>query len=115
MMLNRSSQDTRLLLASALSLLKSLYKPGYRYHKCAIQLGHIQAAAAPQQADLFAELEDEPKKSRQLMAAIDQINQRYHRGIAVSETRQSRQWQTPVEHLSPKRTTDWNELAKVRC
>lgn len=34
-------------------MFEAIYKPGYGYHKCGIQLSHIQPETMPGQMDLF--------------------------------------------------------------
>ncbi len=78
-----------------------------------MQLGHIQPALAPNQLDLFNMAEH--NKSDALMMTIDKINQRFHQGITVSTTGINNHWQTPVKYLSQRYTTNWDELAVVKC
>lgn len=115
-LLNQATQDTRPIIRTAKRLLADIYKPGYRYQKCGVQLGHIQPAVLPRQSDLFAqESLAEQRQSLSLMAAIDQINRCFHHGIAVGTTGWRNGWQCPVEHLSRRYTTRWQELARAQC
>ncbi|MCK5830239.1 MAG: Y-family DNA polymerase [Methylococcales bacterium] len=111
--LNQSTNDTRHIIAVAKRLLKNIFKPGYRYQKCSVQLGHIQLASIPNQTDLFDMAEH--NNSAILMSTIDKINQRFSKGIFMSATGIKNSWQTPVEHLSQRYTTSWDELATVKC
>ena len=97
-------------------MLNEIYKAGYRYQKCGVQLGHIQLAMTPNQTDLF-DLTSESNniKSQKLMAAIDNINKRFPKGITVSATGFKNSWQYQVQHLSKRYTTSWSELAVVKC
>lgn len=114
MVLSQATSDTRKIISSAKKLLQEIYKTGYRYQKCGVQLGHIQARMQPNQMDLFAQQENKTQKSHELMTAVDQINQRFPKGIGVSAAL-NKAWQSPVEHLSQQYTTRWNELAVVKC
>ncbi len=78
-----------------------------------MQLGHIQDALVPSQVDLF-DFTDQ-NKNTELMSTIDKINNRFPKGITLSATGINTTWQTPVEYLSPHYTTNWNELAVVKC
>jgi len=40
--LDAATQDSRAIIATANRLLKEIYKAGYGYHKCGVQLSHIQ-------------------------------------------------------------------------
>lgn len=111
--LQQPTSDTRQIISIAKRLLRDIFKHGYRYQKCAVQLGHIQDALTPNQIDLFSFTE--PNKNTELMTTIDKINNRFPKGITLSATEINTAWQTPVEHLSLHYTTDWNELAVVKC
>lgn len=115
-LLHQSTSDSRQIIAIAKRLLKDVYKAGYRYQKCGVQLGHIQAASVPNQIDLFDLAgHDNRNKSDELMATIDKINRRFPKGISLSATGINTSWQGPVEHLSQHYTTNWDEVAVVRC
>lgn len=115
-LLRQSTSDSRQIIAIAKNLLKDVYKAGYRYQKCGVQLGHIQATSVPNQIDLFDLAgHDNRNKSDELMATIDKINRRFPKGISLSATGINTSWQSPVEHLSQHYTTNWDEVAVVRC
>lgn len=114
--LNQLTCDTRQIISTAKRLLKEIFKPGYRYQKCGIQLGHIQPASMPEQIDLFSSLANSrDDNSLELMTVIDQINQRFPNRISVSTAKLNRNWRSSVDFLSPSYTTDWNDLAVVKC
>ena len=113
MQLQQATSDTRQIISIAKHLLKDIFKLGYRYQKCGVQLGHIQDALIPCQGDLF-DVTDQ-NKNTELMTTIDKINNRFPKGITLSATGINTAWQTPVEHLSPHYTTDWDELTVVKC
>jgi len=113
-LLYQATSDTRLITKTAKHLLKDIFKTGYRYQKCSVQLGHIRMASIPSQIDLF-ERAHINSNSDLLMSTIDQINQRFPKSITVSTTGIKNSWQVPVEHLSQRYTTNWEELATVKC
>jgi len=113
MQLQQPSSDTRQINSIAKHLLKDIFKLGYRYQKCGVQLGQIQAASLPNQIDIFAT--NKQNNSSELMNTIDKINNRFPKGITLSATGINTGWQVPVEYLSQRYTTDWNELAVVKC
>lgn len=110
-LLRQSTSDSRQIITTAKRLLKEIFKIGYRYQKCGVQLGHIQPASIPNQIDLFDLAEQ--SNSHVLMNTMDKINQRFPKSISISGINNN--WQTPVEHLSQRYTTNWNELARVLC
>ncbi len=108
--------DTRRIISIAKSLLKGIFKPGYRYQKCGIQLGHIQPGSIPEQIDLFNVPENTVyDNSIELMTVIDQINQRFPNKISVSTAKLNKNWRSSVDFLSQSYTTKWNDLAVVKC
>ncbi|MCF6203662.1 MAG: Y-family DNA polymerase [Methylococcaceae bacterium] len=115
-LLHQSTSDSRQIITIAKRLLKDIYKVGYRYQKCGVQLGHIKAASLPSQIDLFDFTEHNDRNtSDELMATIDKINHRFPKGITLSTTGTNTGWQSPVEHLSQHYTTSWDEIVVVRC
>lgn len=109
--LHQLTDDTRHIINIAKRLLKDIYKTGYRFQKCGVQLGHIQAASNFKQIDLF----DTPLPNHnRLMSTIDKVNQRFPKAISIGYGFRNN-WQTPVEHLSQRYTTHWDELVIARC
>ncbi|MCK5478544.1 MAG: Y-family DNA polymerase, partial [Methylococcales bacterium] len=75
--LNQATSDTRHIINVAKQLLKEIYKVGYHYQKCSVQLGHIRPASDPGQVDLFELTElDCHNNSDELMTMVDRINQK---------------------------------------
>lgn len=107
------TQDTRRLIHAAKQLLLGIYKEGYRYQKCGIQLSGIQPNCVPGQADLFAgtKLSNE----RELMACLDKINHRFPKAVSIAASGLNKSWQFQPERMSKRYTTHWDELAIVKC
>ncbi|MDD5277854.1 MAG: DUF4113 domain-containing protein, partial [Methylovulum sp.] len=110
------TQDTRLIVTQANRLLEGVFRTGYKYHKCGVQLSHIQPEALPRQLELFdfadAGLQ---KENRPLMKTVDQINRRFPQGISIAATGFKKTWKPKAERISPCYTTHWQELMKVNC
>ncbi|WP_341327303.1 Y-family DNA polymerase [Methylotuvimicrobium sp. KM2] len=111
--LDFATQDTRVLIGTAKKLLGEIFRPGYRYQKCGVQLDRIQSVRHPAQLDLFTAAES--NSARQLMTAVDTINRRFPKAIAIASTGIRKDWKFHVEYLSRHYTTDWNQLAIVQC
>jgi DNA polymerase V len=110
------TQDTRLIVTQANRLLEGVFRTGYKYHKCGVQLSHIQPEALPGQLELFDFADDGlPKESRPLMKTVDQINRRFPQGISIAATGFKKTWKLKAERISPCYTTHWQELMKVNC
>jgi len=116
MKLAAATQDTRIVISAANRLLQEIFKPGYAYHKCGVQLSQIQPANAPGQFDLFGlAYNGIPQESRQLMQAMDQINRRFPHGVSIAASGPDKSWKSKVERLSLGYTTNWRELVCVKC
>src|SRR5664280_2427706 len=83
--LDAATQDTRAIIATANRMLKEIFRPGYNYQKCGVQLSHIQPESSPGQMELFDFADNSlPTESRPLMKIVDQINRRFPRAISVA-------------------------------
>ena len=113
--LDAAIQDTRAIIAAANRMLKEIFRPGYNYQKCGVQLSHIQPESSPGQIELFDFADNGlPTESRPLMKAVDQINRRFPKAISVAATGFDKTWKAKAERVSQRYTTDWLELVKVR-
>jgi len=110
-----ATQDTRVIVATANRLLKSMFKPGYRYQKCGVQLGKIAPATVPGQADLFEFAAGDAGHRAQLMQALDQVNRRFPHSTRIAAAGFDQSWKPKAERISKRYTTDWEELVIVKC
>ena len=114
--LDAATQDTRAIITMANRLLKELFKAGYGYHKCGVQLSQLQPESSPGQMELFDFANNGlPADNRPLMKVVDQINRRYPKAISVAATGFDKTWKAKAERISPRYTTNWRELASVKC
>ena len=114
--LDAATQDTRAIIATANRMLKEIFKSGYGYQKCGVQLSHIQPESAPGQIELFDFADNGlPTENRQLMKVVDQINRRFPKTISVAATDFDKTWKSKAERISQRYTTDWRELVTVKC
>lgn len=106
------SNDTRLLVRTALWILKRLYRPGYLYQKSGVMLNGLVSAAGVQQDLFFGN--GNTKKSEKVMAALDSINQRYGRQtLKVASEGFNAPWKMKQEFKTPDYTCDWKGLIKA--
>lgn len=112
--LKAATQDTRVLVSEAHKLLKDIFRVGYRYHKCGVQLSQIRPSLEPGQLDLFEAMAFGSVGNPALMQTMDQINRRFPKGINVAAIGFDRVWQSKVAQLSNRYTTDWQGLVKVK-
>ena len=108
------------IVAAATELLKRLFRPGYKYRKVMIALIGLANDNNPQY-DLFDTHYNKKKQMEPLMQAFDKINDRYGRGTIKLcsglgkrlPDNEARPWETKREYLSPKYTTNINDIPKV--
>ena len=111
--LDTGTQDTRVIIVTACRLLTEIFKAGYGYRKCGVQLSHIQPETMPGQLELFDFVDNGLQDNRQLMKVVDQINRRFPKAIFVAAT-SNQAWKSKIERVSPHYTTDWRELVLVK-
>lgn len=98
---------------AALWLLNRMYKPGVYYMRASVMLDELVAEAG-QQRELFG-YSDQDSNTVKLMAAVDQINNKYARGtVKLASEGIKNGWTMRRAFKSPNYTTDWDELPKVR-
>lgn len=126
--LARPTADTRLLVQAAVTAVHSQFRPGYPYAKAGVMLTALQPAdTVDRQAelDLFgpAPAAAPPQADRgRLMAAMDALNRRFGRdavrmgsAAAASNGAEVRSWSIKQERRSPRCTTRWAEMPRVRA
>ena len=110
-----ATQDTRSIIATANRMLKEIFRAGYDYQKCGVQLSHIQPESSPGQLELFDFADTGlSAENRPLMKAVDRINRRFPKAISVAATGFDKTWKAKAEQVSQRYTTDWRELVYVR-
>jgi DNA polymerase V len=85
-------------------LLQQIFKAGFRYQQCGVQLSDIRPESTPGQIDLF-EFSDQALQdnSTALMKTMDQINRRFHkRAITLAATGLDQRWQVKIENVSSR-------------
>jgi len=107
------SADTRDLVAASLAGLQAIFRPGPAYAKAGVILMDL-VEPGRFTPDLFA---PQPRPgSDRLMAVIDTINAKQGRGtIRPARLAVDQGFSMKRERLSPRFTTSWSELLRVRC
>ncbi len=113
------TNDTRLLTQTAQTVLRTLFRPGYRYIKAGVMLLDLRARGDLQQGDLFG-IESAAMEARcaALMATLDRVNAKWGSGtlgIGSAGLKSDRRWTVARGKLSPAYTTKWSELRRVRA
>ena len=107
-----ASADTTVLVKAALCALNRLWRDGYRYKKAGVTLLGL-APVSIIQGDLWTK-PDTPR-SKALMRVMDGINQTHGREtIRLAGSGLHRGWKLRSEQPSPRYTTDWNDLLRVK-
>lgn len=107
------TQDSRDIIAAATRCLDAIWKDGYRYQKAGVMLGDFYSQGVAQ-LNLFDD--NAPRQnSEKLMEVLDHLNAKNGRG-ALYFAGQGIQtaWQMKREMLSPRYTTRYSDLLRVR-
>lgn len=103
--------DSRELVKAAATVANNLFEPGYKLKKAGVILLGL-TSQQERQLSLFETSDTE--RSQALMQVMDAINNRYGREtIQLASSGVRKKWQVKAEKLSPRYTTDWNELPIV--
>ncbi|MBW7997745.1 MAG: Y-family DNA polymerase [Candidatus Glassbacteria bacterium] len=111
----QATNDTREMIRAGLDAMESIYHWNRRYKRAGVWLTKIIPEHSIQ-GDLF--LDDDIKRRRRAMRALDEINTKYGIGTVSylsSGLIKLSNWRTTFNCLSPARTTRWDQLLSVRC
>jgi len=110
--LPQASNSNQALIQAALQGLRQIYQPGLKYKKTGI----IVSGITPDnfvQGNLF---EGSDFRKKELTSLTDHINQRYGRDkLKLAVQGSGKEWHLKQEKLSPRYTTRWTELLKVKA
>jgi len=112
------SDSTILLTKLAHRALKQVWQPGFQYQKASVMLSKIQPKSALQ-VDLFAPdplFSGNPKSDR-LMQTVDRLNRQMGKQTIqlASSGLQNKNWKMNRRLMSPRYTTRWEDLLKVKA
>jgi len=107
-----ASNSTLTISNEAVAILKKLYQEGERYSKA----GVIVTGLIPENRKQFHLFEEENPKHLKLMQVIDKIHKKTgERKIRLGNQDLQHTWKMRQDHLSPKYTTDFNQILKIKC
>lgn len=106
------TQSTPEVIHMALEALRKIFRPGYKYKRAGVLFPEL-VPEDQVQASLF-DLVDRDR-SRTLMTAVDQVQKKQGRNILAFAAQGSQRWQTRFEHRTPRYTTRWDELLRVKA
>jgi DNA polymerase V len=111
--LPEATADSCDLAAMARWLGRSIWRQGFRFAKAGVVLTELVGASTVQRSFLV-----DPARRAQsgpLMATIDEINRRMGAGtLILASTGIRRTWKTQESMRTPRYTTRWDELVRVR-
>lgn len=107
------TQDSRDIINAAVKCLDKIWKDGHRYQKAGIMLGDFFSQGVAQ-LNLFDE--NAPRAgSERLMEVLDYLNGKDGKGtLYFAGQGIQQQWQMKRDMLSPRYTTRYSDLIKVR-
>lgn len=107
-----ATADTAKLMSTAMEALESIYCLGFSYKKVGVILSSL-SLGLQQQGDFFSE---DSKENISLMETLDNINQCMGKGtLRYAREGYTKVWQGSKSWCSPRYTTDWLELLKVKA
>ena len=110
-LLPESTNSTLEIVRQARIALRQVFQPGYGYKKAGVILSQI-TPASEQQGSLFSPLDRE--KHARLMGTLDSVNKLHGKGTLIVAAQGTEPFRMNREHLSPRYTTDWNELLTIK-
>ena len=106
------SNDTAFIIRAARKCLDQIFAQGYKYNKAGIMLLDL-VPVTYNQMELFDS--NESRERARLMETIDTMNTAMGSDtVRFGSQGISHPWARRCEHRSPRYTTNWNELVKVR-
>lgn len=102
------------LIHAALLGLEVIYRDGYEYKKAGVITQGLQPESIIQ-GNVFLQ-EYEPERQQRLMETIDSLNDRFGKNtVSWAASGINRSWVTKRDKVSPRYTTNWNELPIVKA
>ncbi len=100
------------LINAGLKALDLIYKPGLKYKKSLVILSGL-IPLNQIQSNMFESRDT--NKGKELMLALDKINRSWGGGtVKYASSGLKQKWRAKQEKRSPRYTTNWNELLRVR-
>jgi DNA polymerase V len=115
--LRRPTDDSRLLVQSAVVGIRQIYQSGYRLSKAGVMLMDLSNETV-EQCELGLEPIDTRDRSK-LMMTMDALNSRFGRGTvhvgSAARQRAPSDWSMRQERLTPQYTTKWGDMPIARA
>jgi len=111
----RPTDATNEMLSAIRNEVAGLFMEGVRYRKSGMVFFGLEKAGAARQLDLFQSAP--PLEKSPLYKAVDALNARFGKSTVFTAAEgmgEKLSWKMKRERLSPRATTQWTELLKVR-
>lgn len=106
---------TPLLISSAISGLKKIFRKGYLFKKTGVMLTEIVRKNNRQISFIEYENPEFEDKNQKVMSVLDQTNLKFGRGtLKYASEGIEQNWKMRMSFKSNSYTTNWNEIPKVR-
>lgn len=114
--LDRPTDDSREIVAAAIRTLERLYMPNRLYMKGGVMLMEIGSRSGEQLSLLsMPQCDADRARSEKLMGVMDTLNDKMGRGtIKIGMPSPGAAWHLRCAHRSPRYTTRWEEIPRVR-
>jgi len=107
-----ATSDSIEIVKTALTILESIFKNGYRYQKAGVLLSNLSEST--NNKNLFSSEKDE--KINSLMKSIDNTNYRYGRStLSLASAGVQKRWSSKRQHYSRIDTADFHCLPTIRA
>jgi len=107
-----ATSDSIEIVKTALTILESIFKNGYRYQKAGVLLSSLSEST--NNKNLFSSEKDE--KINSLMKSIDNTNYRYGRStLSLASAGVQKRWSSKRQHYSRIDTADFHCLPTIRA
>ncbi|WP_317112209.1 DUF4113 domain-containing protein [Chroococcidiopsis sp. SAG 2025] len=111
-----ASNHTPTLLKSALALTQQLWRDEVEFARAGVILTKLVDENIIQLSLFDDDYDPTDERSKQLMQAIDELNQLYGRDLVrFAAVGTNQHWQTRARYCSNRWTTRWSELPIAKC
>nr|WP_280552722.1 DUF4113 domain-containing protein [Halomonas sp. 25-S5] len=114
--LARPTDDTREIAQAAAQGLQAIFLAGYRYQKAGVMLLDLSADSNRQLSlDETPQSDYDRQRSQRLMVTVDKLNRELGRdAVRLGLPRQGNAWALRCNRRTPRYTTRWEELVRVK-
>lgn len=111
-----ATDDTATITAWAMAVLEAIWRGGYRYVKAGVMLDDLRPRGLVQSGLFDTAPPAQNLRREKLMGVLDTANAKWGRGsmgIGAAGVKKQEAWGMQRGNLSPRYTTDWDELRVV--